>query len=190
MKRKSFLIFVKFLQIGTALILLMILCLNISTLWSVGKIKRDEIVTSGYFCTIISSGSMAPNVLVNDMLLVKGGISYQVEDIITYVSPLGSLITHRIKELSKHGYITQGDANNISDGEISHERVLGKVVLVIPGVGGIFSPVGVILLGCICLLGWLFQRVIRGNQDEKIKTVDSFKDITENGDKHTETKKI
>ena len=169
MKRKLVFISIKFPTIALVAALFLVLFLNISTLWSVGEIKRGEFITSGYFCAIIGSGSMEPTVAVNDLLLVKGDVSYQVEDIITYVSPHGSLVTHRIKELTDNGYITQGDANNIPDEEIPKQRVLGKVVFVLPGFGGIIdaiiSPVGAVLLACIFLLIVLIQR-LRNNQIE------------------------
>ena len=114
------------------------LLLNFSTLWSVRKINRGGLVKSGYAFAIINSGSMEPTVSVNDLLLIKGSSSYQTGDIITFVSPHGSLVTHRVTnvmEATSGGYITQGDANNIPDKEISSQRVLGRVIAVIPGAG-------------------------------------------------------
>ena len=114
-------------------------------------------------------GSMAPTISVNDLLLLRGRESYEVGDIITYISPRGSLVTHRVQEVSEKGYIAQGDANNIPDDEISSQRVLGQTVLVIPGIGGIVdgivSPAGIIFLGCIFALVWLIN-IVRGNQNE------------------------
>ena len=185
MKKKLISISIKVSTTVLIMALLTALLLNISTLWSVGAIKRGESLSSGYFSTIIISGSMEPTVMVNDLLLVKCDASYQTEDIITYVSPQGSLVTHRIKEVSDQGYVTQGDANNIPDVEISRKRVLGKVVFILPGVGGIIggilSPAGVILLGCICLLLWLLQRIRRDQyEDEQNISKDSFIDSLEN----------
>ena len=84
---------------------------------------------------------------------------------ITYVSPQGGLITHRVKEVLDYGYIAQGDANNIPDEEVSGQRVLGRMIFVIPRVGGvidgILSPAGITLLVCICLLLKLIQRIRR-----------------------------
>jgi len=156
MKKKIFLVFRKLSLVALCVVLLSALFLNLSTLWSVCKIKQGGFVTSGYFCAIINSGSMEPAVFVNDLLLVKGTNSYQMDDIITYVSSRGSLITHRVKEVLGHGYITQGDANNMPDEEISGQKVLGKVVFIVPRIGGILdailSPYGFAFLGCICLL--------------------------------------
>ena len=168
--------------IALVIVLLVALFLNLSTLWSVGEIKRGEYVTSGYSCAIISSGSMAPSMLVNDLLIVRSEDSYKAEDIITYVSPQGGLITHRVKEVLDYGYVTQGDANNVPDEEILTQRVLGKVVFILPRAGavidGILSPIGICLLGCICLLLWLIRKV-RGEQNEleQDKAEDFFGDV-------------
>ena len=184
MKKKIALVLVKISIAAVTVTLLLILFLNVSTIWATEKIKRGESITSGYFNAIISSGSMEPVISVNDLLIIKGASSYQYEDVITYVSPRGSLVTHRVIAISDKGYVAQGDANNIPDEDISNQRVLGKVVSVIPGVGGIvkgvLSPIGIVLLVCILLLVWLIQK-IRRSQDEAVhdKAKKAFSDIDE-----------
>ena len=185
MEKKLISIITKIFITALTVTLLLTLFLNVSTLWSTGEIKGGKAVKSGYFCAIIDSGSMMPAISVNDLLLVKGGDAYQAGDIITYVSPRGTLVTHRVREVSYKGYIAQGDANNIPDEEISAQRVLGKVVFVIPGAGGIidgiFSPAGAGLLVGIVLLVWLIRR-IRGdqNEDEPDKEKNICEDVLEN----------
>ena len=165
MKKKIHLVFAKLPLIAVCAVLLSALFLNLSTLWSVGRIQRGGLVTSGYFCAIIGSGSMEPSLSVNDLLLIKGTRSYQATDIVTYISPRGALITHRIKEVSPQGYIVQGDANNVPDEELLRQRILGKVIFVLPGAGGIvervFSPAGMLLLAAVFLLVYLIQRIRR-----------------------------
>ena len=164
--------------IGKVLVLLLtislvaMLFLNISTLWSVDRMKRGEHIKTGYFSVIIGSGSMEPAILVNDLLLIKGGVNYEPDDIITYLSSKGSLITHRIREITQSGYIPQGDANNIPDGEISAQQVLGKVFYVLPAAGviiyGLLSPAGIIILICALILFLLIQSMRRDkNEDTK-----------------------
>ena len=113
---------------------------------------------------------MDPTISVNDLLFIKGYDSYQIGDIITFVTPSSSLITHRVIEVFPEGYITQGDANNITDEEITSQMVLGKTMCVIPGVGrvieAILSPAGIVLLVCFFVLIWLIHRISR-SKDEK-----------------------
>lgn len=154
-------------------VLLLALFLNMFTLWGIGQVKQGESVNFGYFNAIVGSGSMEPTMSMNDLLLIKSAHSYYEEDIITYVSLQGRLITHRIKKASAQEYVTQGDANNLPDEAISRQRVLGKVVFAIPGVGAIInailSPTGIILLVSLFLLVYLIQRIISGHEDDEQK---------------------
>ena len=170
--KKSLSVIIRLSSILLIAVLVFALFLNLSTMWSIEKIKDGKYVTNGYYCAIIGSGSMQPALSVNDMIIVKSDTDYQRGDIITFVSTHGNLITHRVIDVLNHGYITQGDANNTPDAEVFSQRFLGKVVLVLPGVGGIvqgiLSPAGIILLVSICGLFLLIQRVRADqNKDEE-----------------------
>jgi len=183
MKKKLGSVITKISTAVLVVVLLSTLLLNVLTLSLVGKIKSGASVSSGFSCAIIGSGSMEPTISVNDLLLIKGWESYQAGDIITYVSPKGALVTHRIKEVLDNGYITQGDANNIADEEVLRQRVMGRVIFVMPVAGGIIdgllSPVGIFILVCAFLLVWLIRR-IRRDQNEIEDEEKSFNDIQEN----------
>jgi len=145
--------------------LLSALFVNLSTIWSVRTIKQGGQVSSGLACVLISSGSMEPVISVNDLLILKGFEEYRPDDIITYVSDRGSLITHRVTERSGQSYITQGDANNVPDSKISGQQILGKTVFVVSGAGlavkWLLSPICILLLAAIIFLLWLLGRVMR-----------------------------
>ena len=161
------------------------LLLNVSTLWSVHAIQRGGTVDSGFFCAIVGSGSMEPTIAIQDMLFIRGAKAYRMDDIVTYVSPRGTLVTHRITGISDDGYITQGDANNIPDEAVAGQRVLGRVWLVVPRVGGIIngmlSPVGLALGASVVLLVWLIQRMRRDQNEAK---GDEGKRLAEGGAGH------
>ena len=147
MTKKIFSHISKALIVAVALFLCAILFLNIFTLVSAERIKKGETITSGYSLAIVSSGSMAPTINKNDLIIIKGSAEYALDDIATYVSYKGSLITHRIVEISDSGFILQGDANNTPDSEIQQQRFLGKIAFAIPNIGGILnvlsSPIGI-----------------------------------------------
>ena len=151
-------------------VLVIVLSLNIFTMFSVNAIKNGKSVSFGYYTAIIGSGSMKPALLVNDFLFIKSAPAYDAGDIVTFVSPRNSLITHRIKSLSAQGYVTQGDANNIPDEAIAGQRILGKVVLVLPGMGelihDILSPINIIFYASLFLFAYQFRR-IRGSGNER-----------------------
>ena len=158
------------------MILALMLTLNILTLWSVNRIKNGEYIKSGYFSVIIGSGSMESTISVNDLLLIKGNAAYHTGDIITYVSSKGSLITHRIKEVSENGYVTQGDANNIPDSEISVQQVLGKVFYILPAAGAVIysllSPAGIFIMICAFIIFLLVESM--GSEKNEINTEDKL----------------
>ena len=161
-----------FLCISKAMLaaLIIILCLalflNLSTLTSLDKIKRGGVVQNGFAGAIVSSGSMAPAIRVNDLVVIKGMSSYQAGDIITFVTGRGSLLTHRVIKTLENGYITQGDANNAPDDEVSPQRIMGRVVFIFPGAGFVIkaltSPLGILLLlavpACVFLANLIQNR--------------------------------
>ena len=110
----------------------------------------------GYSTAVVISGSMAPVINVEDMVIIKKTDDYQVGDIISY-STGKSMVTHRILEITPDGYITKGDANNSQDvAPIPPIAVTGEVIKTIPGVGHIItfiqSPLCVMILVTIGVL--------------------------------------
>ncbi len=77
----------------------------------------------------VSSNSMKPELQTGDLILVKKEKTYEIGEIITYQTKDGYLITHRIIEQGKNGFITQGDANNCADElTVKQEQIIGKVI--------------------------------------------------------------
>ena len=94
------------------------------------------------FCII--SGSMEPEISVNDVVIIKETPKEEIKkgDIISF-DKNGDIITHRIIYLTtnKNGettYITKGDANNIEDeGYVEYKDIEGKMIGKIPKIGKI-----------------------------------------------------
>lgn len=93
------------------------------------------------FLTVLS-GSMAPEIKMGSVVLVKQASDYKIGDIITFgeISKIKTPTTHRIYEIKVQGsqpvYITKGDANNAPDiREITKKDILGKVLLSVPYLG-------------------------------------------------------
>ncbi len=81
---------------------------------------------------MIKSGSMYPELNVNDFVVILKTDNYKVGDIITYNYEGKYLVTHRIIGKSDNCFITKGDNNNSEDQEhVKIENVKGKVILVI-----------------------------------------------------------
>jgi len=110
----------------------------------------------GISTAVVISGSMEPAISVNDMVVIQEKDNYTEQDVISYVSQNGNLITHRIVEVTDEGFVTRGDANNTVDIEVpvSMDKVVGKVVCVIPKVG-LFMEYLKTPLGMLCDTCWI-----------------------------------
>ena len=120
----------------------------------------------GYQMYTVISGSMEPALPVGSLVYVKYQEPESIEkkDIIAFYgsNESSAIITHRVvynKKLSGE-FVTKGDANKEKDmNPISYNQYMGKVVLMIPVIGGVaqtlttgsgkivlFSFIGLILL--------------------------------------------
>lgn len=104
----------------------------------------------GWGQAVVVSGSMEPEIPVGALVLIREQASYHPGDVVTYLDGNGNLVTHRLVSLSDGTAVTKGDANNAEDFPIQTEQILGRVRLVLPGVGTLIrwlqSPVGICLI--------------------------------------------
>ena len=118
----------------------------------------------GLTSAIVISGSMEPEISINDYVLVCEMKEYKKGDIIMYEG--GQIpVTHRITNIYKdengaEWIVTKGDANNTEDEAFTSDKIIGRVVLVLPKLGELetfFSkPSGFLILtlitgGLLCL---------------------------------------
>jgi len=135
---------------------------------------------------VVSSGSMVPNLNVNDILVVRDGDSFKdlkVGDIIVFDRPDGAdrVIVHRVAEIfddsegNRQIIRTKGDANDGSipgtDFPIREDDYIGKVAYVIPGAGVVTKilspPVNYIIIAAIIALMVITQIGKRKNNNNK-----------------------
>lgn len=103
----------------------------------------------GWGASVVLSGSMEPELSVDDLVIVRSCDSYKVGDVVVYQD--GSMaVIHRIISIDGDEVITQGDANNTADDSIKLKDIKGKSVGSIPKIGALVrffqSPAGFILL--------------------------------------------
>lgn len=107
-----------------------------------GQDKHTGFFGIGY--AVVVSGSMEPNIHVNDMIIYQkhDQADYRINNVIVYerqnedeAEPI--LITHRIKSIDGDTLITRGDANSLDDQPITFSRVVGRLVWRIPKVGAL-----------------------------------------------------
>lgn len=122
----------------------MLLIINLGMFYQT-NIKHEEIPKIGNVSVFnIVSNSMEPTINVNDLIVIQSGTEEKIQkgDIITYKKEDGSVVTHRIVNISKEEgqnlYTTKGDNNDIEDFEkIKHEQVHGKFLFRLKGAGKI-----------------------------------------------------
>ncbi len=135
--------------IAISLIALVLIC-NLYIIISKKVTGKQNATVFGFSAAVVLSGSMEPEFSVDDMVITKKCDSYEVGDIIMFETATSNT-THRIKEITDKGFITQGDANNAPDqAPVNEEQIVGRVITVIPNAGrviGFFqSPFGMLLL--------------------------------------------
>lgn len=155
----------------TALVAVLLTC-NVYTIGARYLAGNAHPEIFGWSWAIVISGSMEPEIGVNDLVVIHEEDGYGVGDVITFHS--GSVIvTHRIVEENQDGFTTRGDANNTEDKALTkHEDVIGRVVWVIPGIGRFVeylrTPLG---MTCMVLIGFLLIEipylVQRGGEDDE-----------------------
>ncbi len=130
----------------------------------------------GYGGAVVLTGSMEPTIHVNDLILVAEQPTYAENEIAVYQSG-NILVVHRILEIDDGMVTTKGDANNVSDAPVELSAIKGKVVGVIPGVGGVVkilktpTATAIMLVGAVLLLEASFRKEKKKGDDqlEKIK---------------------
>ncbi|MBQ8432675.1 MAG: signal peptidase I [Clostridia bacterium] len=107
---------------------------------------------------VIVSGSMEPELSIDDVIVVKRASSYDVGDVVVFQHK-ASLVVHKIIAIEGNTVTTQGTANTVADDPISITDIKGTVWFHIDGLGGVISwmqsPLGtgaILLLAGILLI--------------------------------------
>jgi signal peptidase len=125
----------------------------------------------GVGAAVVLSGSMEPELSVGDLILVTAQPDYAVGDVVVYLDGRTAVV-HRIIQMDGDTVITQGDANNVPDGEITREQIKGKMAMRLPLIGHavnvIKTPIGtlVILALAIYLLERSFHQKKQSDQQK------------------------
>ena len=124
--------------------------------------NKDYADFFGYTTFEVQTGSMAPAIKANDLVIVKIDNSPVIKDIITYKKG-NAFITHRVIESYKETYVTKGDANNTKDEAIRKNQIVGKVVKIIPNFGTmrktLLNPIVLLtLIATIFIISKLFSK--------------------------------
>lgn len=130
----------------------------------------------GFGMTVVLSGSMEPELSVDDLLIVAPAETYKVGDVVVFQTQRTAVV-HRIVAINGEEIITRGDANTGDDEPITKENIKGKVVFVIPLVGMLInfikSPVGTILLLGAAI--WLLESSFKKEKEQKSEELEAIR---------------
>ena len=118
--------------------------------WIAGVFAGNQLpMPFGFGAGVVLSGSMEPEMGINDLIIVCQSDAYAVGDVVVYQT--GSVVT-------------KGDANNATDEPISPSDISGKVIGCLPGAGLVVEfmqswPGMLLVIGAaLLLLEMSFQR--------------------------------
>lgn len=130
-------IFEKIVKIVTNILMFFVAIIVFFALYNffvLNILNKSYVNFFGYTFFDVATGSMAEQINIDDVIIVKITKDVKEKDIITY--KVGKdFITHRIVKIEQDVIVTKGDANNVSDNPIDKSVVVGKVVKVIPRLG-------------------------------------------------------
>ena len=128
---------------------------------------------------VVETGSMEPTIKRGSLSFINKHIKYDNinnNDIIAYILPSGSKVTHRVINITEDGFETKGDNNNLSDGiSTSKDNYLGKNIISIPKVGYVVkfiqTPKGKVIL-FVLIIVILTGGFLLGDDKKKIEAND------------------
>lgn len=124
------------LRITALSLISVILGINIY-LWNANSLVGDQLpMPFGYGAAVVLSGSMEPELSVDDVIIVHKTEDYSLRDVVVYQSQ-GSLVVHRVVNIDGEQITTRGDANDSDDAAIGVDVIKGEVVGVLSGMGGV-----------------------------------------------------
>ena len=149
--------------------LFMIVTVGLIGITAQSRFTGNEPKILGHRIYIVDSGSMSPTINVDSMIIVKElkPNEVQVKDVITYYGHnKQSRVTHRVVDVEDNGrsFITQGDANEVSDPmPLDGDKLIGKVVFKIPMIGKVFrflnTQLGIGIMITLVIL-WIIAPIV------------------------------
>lgn len=138
----------------------------------------------GYGAAVVLSGSMEPNIMVDDLIIVEEQDTYTTKDVVVYQN--GSmLVVHRIVDITDGMVTTRGDANQAADEPIEMSRIKGKVIAVVPQLGSVArilkTPAATIALlaAAVLLMESSFRKDVQKSNDELEKIKEEIRKLKE-----------
>lgn len=131
----------------------------------------------GVGASVVLSGSMEPELSVDDLIIVRERDDYDIGDVVVYQSH-GELIVHRIIAADEETVTTQGDANDTADEPINRSDIKGEVVYSVANVGAVigFVKSPVVMIGLIAAAILMMEMSFRREKKRDDEDLDRIKE--------------
>jgi len=131
----------------------------------------------GYGVGVVLSGSMEPQLKIDDVIIVKETNDYTVGDVVVFQT--GTMpVVHQIIEIEGETVTTKGIANNAPDEPITMGDIKGELVATIPGAGklinAIKTPAGAVIILILAFL--LLELSYRGEKKQDDDDLERIKE--------------
>ena len=146
--------------------------------WNASSLAGNQMpMPFGIGVSVVMSGSMEPELSVNDLVIVREAEEYEIGDVVVYQSG-NVLVIHRIVDMDGTTVTTRGDANEVKDQPFDSSLIKGKLVCALPLVGGVVrvlksTPGTIVLIGLII---FLMERSWQKEKSEDQEKLDSIKE--------------
>lgn len=146
-------------------------------LWNAQSLTGNALpMPFGVGVAVVLSGSMEPELSVDDVIFVRQQESYAEGDVVVFQSG-GSVVVHRIVKLEGETVVTKGDANNTNDAEMNVSAIKGIVTGHVDGLGALVrllkSPM--VSIGLLAGAVFLMERSYRKDKQKGDDEMDAIK---------------
>lgn len=132
----------------------------------------------GFGMGVVISGSMEPELSIDDVIFVVKDKSIELDDVVVYQSK-GILVVHKVVKIENDQITTRGTANNTDDEPISISDIKGRVLFSMGSMGKIinfirtpFVAIAILLLAVFLLYkSYQAEASKKDEKDERIEEI-------------------
>lgn len=122
----------------TCIITVLIIILGLSYIVQITIMNRKYANVLGYSLFEVLTGSMEPTIEIGDDVLIKVTQDIKKGDVVVFDNKDNdNFILHRVIQVNENDVLTKGDNNNMYDGIIPKENIIGKTLIIFPKLGKI-----------------------------------------------------
>ena len=139
-------------------------------------LKNSMPMPFGIGTSVVISGSMEPELSVNDLIIVKETDDFEVGQVVVFQDGY-DLVVHRIIKIEGDTVTTKGDANTGEDEPISKKDIKGEVVEVVPNFGAVYDILRqpLVTVGLIALSLFLMDRSFKCEKKSEKNELEALK---------------